>query len=335
MGKKVMFFIVIVMMCLTATALAGPKELAELVKAAEQEGTVTWQCGLRENEAKPLVEAFQAKYPKIKVVVEKESGSQEKLLREVMAGAEVTDIIQFDPDVEMEFVSMGVLEKVNWADFNVLPQLRFHNDMMVGTHLHSHVFVFNTKLLKKEDAPKTWQDLLNPKWMGKFTVDTSFNAYLRLVSAWGEAKVIDYLTKLGKQKPIFVRGHSETMALMSAGQYMLSSDPLLASAKTVQDKGGNLDWIAPDTVPAGIVKAGILKKNVKHPNAAKLFLGWEGSEGYKLLDKGNPARSLPFGGTYTAKLFAGKTMSWTPTKEQLPDRQAFFNKASTALGVPK
>jgi iron(III) transport system substrate-binding protein len=335
MIKKALYFVLAGVFGLAGTLYAGPKEFAELVKAAEKEGMITWQCGLRENEAKPLVEGFQQKYPKIKVVVEKESGSQEKLLREVLGGAELTDIIQFDPDVEMEFVKLGVLEKVNWADFNVAPQLRFYDGMMVGTHLHSHVFVYNTNLLKKEDAPKTWQDLLAPKWAGKFTVDTSFNAFLRLVGVWGQEKVIDYLTKLGKQKPIFVRGHSETMALMSAGQYMLSSDPLLASAKTVADKGGPLAWNAPDVVPAGIVKAGILKKNIKHPNAAKLFLGWEGSEGYKLLDKGNPARSLPFGGTYTAKLFAGKTMSWTPTPEQLPDRPAFFAKASAAVGVPK
>ena len=319
---------------LAGSVYAGPQEIAEIVKAAEKEGTVTWECGLRDYEAKPLIDAFQQKYPKIKVILEKESGSKEKLLREVLAGAEVKDVTQFDPDVENEFLELGVLEQVNWGDFNVLPQLRFHKDFMVATHLHSHVFAFNTKMLKKEEAPKTWEDLLAPKWAGKFTVDTSCNAYLRLVDAWGDKKVIDYLKKLGKQKPTFVRGHSETMALMAAGQYMMSVDTLLASAYTVFLKKGPLDWVAPDTIPAGMVKCGILKK-IKHPNAAKVFLGWLGSEGFKLLDKGNPARTVPFGGTYTAKLFEGRKMSWTPSQEQLPDRQAFFTNALDALGVPR
>jgi iron(III) transport system substrate-binding protein len=334
MVKKVVVLFMAVWVGVAGAAFAGPKEVAEFVKGAEKEGQVTWQCGLRDYEAAPLIEAFQKKYPKIKVILEKESGSQEKLLREVLAGAEIKDVTQFDPDSEHEFLDLNVLAQVNWADFDVLPQLRFHNDMMVGTHLHSHVFAFNTNLLKKEAAPKTWQELLDPKWAGKFTVDTSCNAYLRLVDAWGEDKVIDYLKKLGKQKPTFVRGSSETMTLMAAGQYTMSADTLLASASTVVQKGGPLAWNAPDTVPAGIVKCGVLKK-VEHPNAARVFLGWLGSEGYKFLDKGNPARAVPFGGTYTEKLFKGKTMSWTPTRQQLPNRQEFFKKALAALGVPR
>jgi len=320
---------------LASAAYAGPKEIAEIIKAAEKEGEVTWECDLKAAEAKPVVEAFMKAYPKIKLVQEKESGSKEKLLREVLAGAETKDVIVLDPDVENEFVQMDLLARVNWDDFGVLPQLRFHGDRMVGTYMHSHVFAFNTHQLKKQDAPRTWQDLLDPKWKGKFTVDTSCNAYLRLVDAWGADKVIAYLKKLGQQKPIFVRGHTNTMTLMAAGQYMLSVDVLLASASFVKIKGGPIDWIAPDTVPAGMVKNGILKKNVKHPNAARVFLGWMGAEGYQYVNEGNPARAASFGNTYTAGLFKGRKMSWTPTTEQLPDRQGFFNAAIAALGVPR
>lgn len=335
MLKKTLAFTLAGVLMLAGAAVAGPQEKAEIIKAAEKEGVVTWQCGLKASEAKPIVEAFHKAYPKIKLVQEKESGSKEKLLREVLAGAETKDVIQLDPDVENEFIEMDLLAKVNWDDFGVLPELQFHDGRMVGTYQHTHVFAFNTNLLKKEDAPKTWNDLLLPKWKGKFTVDTSCNAYVRLVDAWGADKVIAYLKKLGQQKPIFVRGHTNTMTLMAAGQYMLSVDVLLASANFVKMKGGPLDFIAPDTVPAGMVKNGILKKNVEHPNAARVFLGWMGAEGYKYVEKGNPARAVAFGDTFTARLCKGKKMSWTPTTKELPDRQAFFNAAIEALGVPR
>jgi len=335
MLKKTLAFTLAGVLMLAGAAVAGPQEKAEIIKAAEKEGVVTWQCGLKASEAKPIVEAFHKAYPKIKLVQEKESGSKEKLLREVLAGAETKDVIQLDPDVENEFIEMDLLAKVNWDDFGVLPELQFHDRRMVGTYQHTHVFAFNTNLLKKEDAPKTWNDLLLPKWKGKFTVDTSCNAYVRLVDAWGADKVIAYLKKLGQQKPIFVRGHTNTMTLMAAGQYMLSVDVLLASANFVKMKGGPLDFIAPDTVPAGMVKNGILKKNVEHPNAARVFLGWMGAEGYKYVEKGNPARAVAFGDTFTARLCKGKKMSWTPTTKELPDRQAFFNAAIEALGVPR
>ena len=334
MVRKTTVFLLALLLVPAGAVYAGPTEIAAIVEAAEKEGVVTWEGGLRGFEVKPLIKAFQKKYPKIKVVHNKESGSKEKLLREVLAGAEVKDVVQLDPDVEIDFVKRGLLQKENWSDFGVLPQLQFHDGLMVASHLHSHVFAFNTNLLKKQDAPKAWEELLEPKWKGNFTVDTSCNAYLRLVDAWGADKVLAFLEKLGKQKPTFVRGHTSTMTLMAAGQYTLSADVLLASAARVADKGGPLDWVAPDPVPAGMVKNGILKK-VKHPNAARVFLGWLGSEGYKYLEEGNKARCLPFGGTYTEKLFKGKRMSWTPTPEQLPDTQGFFRKAIEALGVPR
>lgn len=335
MVKRAMVYFLAGVFVLAGAVYAGPQDMAEIIKAAEKEGVVTWECGLKSKEAKPVAKAFQKDYPKIKLIVEKDSGSKEKLLREVLAGAEVHDVIQLDPDVENDFVEMDLLAQVNWDDFGVLPQLQFHQGRMVGTYQHNHVFAFNSKLLKKEDAPKNWAELLEPKWKGKFTVDTSCNAYLRLVDAWGADKVIAYLKKLGQQKPVFVRGHTNTMTLMAAGEYMLSVDVLLASANFVKMKGAPLDWVAPDTVPAGMVKNGILKKNVKHPNAARVFLGWMGSKGYKTVEQGNPARTVSFGDTYNARLFEGRKMSWTPTKKQLPDREKFFKDAIEALGVPR
>ncbi len=177
MKRKVIIFILAGVFAFTGAVLAASKEMAEIIKAAEKEGMVTWECGLREKEAKPIIDAFKKEYPNIKLIQEKESGSKEKLLREVLAGAETKDVIQLDPDVENEFVEMDLLAVVNWDDFGVLPQLQFHQGRMVGTYMHSHVIVFNTNMLKKEAAPKTWEDLLDPKWKGKFTVDTSCNAY--------------------------------------------------------------------------------------------------------------------------------------------------------------
>lgn len=76
-------------------------------------------------------------------------------------------------------------------------------------------------------------------------------------------------------------------------------------------------------------------KRAAHPNAARLFLGWLGSKGYKLMDNINRGRSVPFGGTFTAKLFEGKTLSKEPSVEQLPDSQKFISEIIKALGVPK
>jgi iron(III) transport system substrate-binding protein len=334
MAKKAMFLFLAVMIGLAGAVYAGPKEAAEIVKAAEREGKVTLTSSLKDDEIKPFIKAFQKEYPKIEIVPEREHGSAETLLRELVAGAEVNDVVQVHPDIENELIDMGFLGQGNWADFNVVPQLALDQNQTIGAFLHSHAIVFNTKLMKKEEAPKTWQDMLDPKWKGKFVVDTSCNSFLRLVDAWGKEKVLDYASKIGKQKPQFVRGDTETMTLMAAGDYTLSLGTLLSAAVFTSQKGGPLAWNIPDPVPTGFIKFAMLKKG-KHPNAARVFLGWLGSKGFKLMDDVNPGRSVPFGGTYTDKLFKGKTLSWTPSRKQLPDRQEFFSQMLTALGVPR
>ena len=92
MIKKVTVYFLAGVLVLAGVVYAGPKEMAEIVKAAEKEGMVTWEGGLRDFEVKPLIDAFRKKYPQIKVVHNKESGSKEKLLREVLAGMEVKDV---------------------------------------------------------------------------------------------------------------------------------------------------------------------------------------------------------------------------------------------------
>ena len=79
---------------------------------------------------------------------------------------------------------------------------------------------------------------------------------------------------------------------------------------------------------------GVLNKS-PHPNAAKLFLGWFGSKGFKLWDEINPPRGLPFGGTWLEKETKGKTWSYSPSIKQLPNPQEFERQLVKALGVSK
>jgi len=114
MAKKAMFLFLAVMIGLAGAVYAGPKEAAEIVKAAEREGKVTLTSSLKDDEIKPFIKAFQKEYPKIEIVPEREHGSAETLLRELVAGAEVNDVVQVHPDIENELIDMGFLDQGNW-----------------------------------------------------------------------------------------------------------------------------------------------------------------------------------------------------------------------------
>lgn len=339
MIRKGIIFILAVWMVIGGTAY-GQKQtqssLAEIIKTAEKEGEVRWTSTFRDDEVAPLIKAFNKEYPKIRVIHEREHGAeaQERLVRELASGALVNDLVQIHFDYEREFIAMDALERVNWANLKVLPQLVSNENRMVAVAAFPFCIGFNTKLVKKEEAPKTWEDFLDPKWKGKFVVDTRPQCFINLAGAWGSQKVLDYMKKLGKNTPIFVRGQTQLASMMAAGDYMLSASAMLQALTYVAQKGAPVAWNFPDPVPIDMVDFSVLKK-ARHPNAAKLLLAWLGNKGYKIWDEINWGRSVPYGGTLLEKAVQGKTLSFPPSYEQMPDRQQFEREAIKALGVKK
>jgi len=65
-------------------------------------------------------------------------------------------------DYVRDLMAMDALERVNWADWKVLPQMVSEGNRMVTAASFPYSIGFNTKLIRKEEAPKTWEDLLDP-----------------------------------------------------------------------------------------------------------------------------------------------------------------------------
>ncbi len=336
MVRKSMLIMIALMFIFSGFLNAQTKELAEVLKAAEKEGQFLWSSTLRENEAAPFVNAFNKEYPKIKASFQRQHGADamERLMREVQTGTVPYDAVHIHPDYMQEFLKMDVIEKVNWADLGVFPEFIHFDSRFVGAFSDPFIIIFNTNLIKPEEAPKNWNDFLDPKWKGKFVVDTRPSTFLRLAGAWGPEKVLDYLRKLGRNNPVFVRGQTQAATLMAAGDHSLAAGMYLSSYVYVEKKGGPLGFNVPDPVPTADADYGIIK-GAKHPNAAKIFLTWLGSKGYKLMDDVNWGRSTPYRDTRAAELFKGKTLSLPPTAEQVPDRQKFSQQMTEALGIKK
>ncbi len=338
MIRKSVILILAVWVVLCGTAYSQQKQpgLAEIVKAAEKEGEVLWTSTFKDDEVGPLIKAFNKDYPNIKVLHEREHGveSQERMLRELVSGATMNDVVQIGFDYERELIAMDALERVNWVDLKVLPQLVSNENRMVAVAGFPFCIGFNTKLMKKEESPKTWDDLLDPKWKGKVVVDTRPQCFVNLAGAWGPQKVLDYVKKLGQNSPIFVRGQTELASMMAAGQYMLSGSSYLQALVYVAQKGAPISWNFPVPVPIDMVDQAVLKK-AKHPNAAKVLLAWLGSKGYKIWDEINWGRGLPYGGTLLEKALQGKALSMPPSYEQMPDRQQFEREFIKTIGMKK
>jgi iron(III) transport system substrate-binding protein len=131
---------------------------------------------------------------------------------------------------------------------------------------------FNTQQVKREEAPKNYQELLHPKWKGKkiSVDDESYELLVGLIQAWGRNAAVEYLKKVASQEPMIGRGHSQRTQLLAAGEFPLA----IAYTHTVEyskSQGNSVDWV--NLEPVVIKFDGImLGAKAAHPNAAKLFI---------------------------------------------------------------
>lgn len=321
----------------TAATLTREQELAKLVEGAKAEGVVNWGDALKPEEAGPMIKAFTEKYPFIKVEHTRvnDTDSRERLFRELQANKVSFDIFDVSGEEIPPFKAANILMPIDWTKYyNIRTEMTDPDKLFIAYGGSVKVVAYNTNLVKKEDLPKTWDDLLDPKWKGKLVVDSRPKSFLHLMPAWGEQKVLDYLKKLADNKPQYRRGQSESIQLMAAGDIAIIAGSYYHSVKLVKDKGAPIDVVLLDPVPVSMSFMTIAKAT-PHPNAAKLFLGWMATEGEKYYDQAT-GRGLPFVGyeTGVAKLIGDKKLSifdytWALREDELD------KKAGQMMGLDK
>ena len=139
-------------------------------------------------------------------------------------------------------------------------------------YVNPFVLGYNTNLVKKQDVPRTYEQLLDPKWKGKqISIDDSAYGLLAgLIREWGKEKAVAYFKKLVVQEPVVMRGNTNRVQLAMAGEYPL----IIAYAPTIQREtslGHPMDWVPLEPVPVQVNPL-MLAANAPHPNAAKLFI---------------------------------------------------------------
>src|SRR4029078_7497607 len=142
----------------------------------------------------------------------------------------------------------------------------------VGTRLNVFVQAYNTGLVKKEDLPKTWEDLANPKWKGKLGIEQEDADWLQGEFAQvGEARATSVFKDIVATNGISVRkGHTLLTQLVVSGEIPLALTVYNYKAEQLKKKRAPIEWftIGPAIArPNGIAMA----KQAPHPHAAALF----------------------------------------------------------------
>jgi iron(III) transport system substrate-binding protein len=285
-------FLSVVMLTTAASAAPSATPVTQqLVDAAKQEGKVVFYTSIELQTAEKIGRAFEAAYPGISVQVERNGCERlfQRLAEERGSNIHVADAIECSDMTALlywkrqgwlaPFVPSDVAEK--WPADQRDPDGHFATERFTLSPI-----TYNTKLVKTEDAPKSFSDLLDKKWTGKIVkAHPGYSGTIMTVTfelsrdlGW------DYLKKLGQQRVMQVQSAAEPPKKAAQGERAIAADGGEYFMLQIRDQGGAIEPVYPSegtpSIPGG---AGIIV-DAPHPNAARLFISWLLSrEGQQLL----------------------------------------------------
>ena len=263
-----------------------PDRTERLIAAAKKEGSFTLYTTFAEKDIPTLIQPFEKKYG-IKVNVWRAGTDKilQRTLAENAAKRYEVDAIHFGSP-EMEALHREkVLQPVTSPYFRQLvPGAVPPHREWVATLLSVWVQAYNTNLVKKEDLPRTYQDLLDPKWKGKLGIEAKNQEWFSTVALeMGEERGMQFFRDLVSKNGVSVRqGHTLLTNMVVSGEVPMALTVYNYMPEAAKKKGAPIDWFAIEPAVARSNAIGIAQ-HARHPNAALLFYDYFISEGQSLL----------------------------------------------------
>jgi ABC-type Fe3+ transport system substrate-binding protein len=254
------------------------------IEEAKKEGTIRISATWDQGQYRKMMAPFVERYPFLKQEYSRGS-RQERVMKPLVAfqsGRIVTDLLGGIGGSFALFKEAGALEDMrDLPNFKNVPVgMRDEDGLWVGQRLRYWCMSYNTKLVKKEDLPKTWDDLLtNPIWRnGHLALSNRPNLWLANLWAlpgYGEKWGKSYLDRLFNDvKPqLRKEGNNALVSLVIAGEFLAALPSADYRTKQYVEKGAPVSWHCPEPVPMAISELSTIKGN-PHPYASKLWVNW-------------------------------------------------------------
>ncbi len=266
------------------TAASGPFSATadEACKAADGEnGAVNYVASTDAAVFAKEIEPFKAKYPGIEVAYTnlRSKDASQRLLAESQVGRGLSfdalagELPGFQPLFDEDLVL-----KVDW------PKLGIGQDLVVeqgnASVFRNYRLItglgYNTNLVKPEDLPNTWAELVNPKWAGKVIVDPRGQYLGTMAPAVGQEKTIDWFKQfMDVDKPLIIQGATASGQKVISGEALLTTSAADANIRESQAAGAPIGIKYLDFVPTSDYYT-LVMKDTPRPNKTACFLAWMG-----------------------------------------------------------
>lgn len=302
---------------------------AQWLQKAKAEGKLVLYSTDTPPQQAAILKKFNERYPFVKVEYLKAATlvRYQKVLLTARQGTPVCDVVTGLGGALKNYLDVKAL-----ADISALPvwgsypdELKYGN-MSIAFRKRYYSLAYNTNMVSKEDLPKTWEDLLGPKWSGQVAFN-SIAAGVWFNPIWhslGPEKATKLLEGFAHNKAQFRHeGADASVKFLAAGEYKIGVPVSEYNAYAVYAAKGPVDWLAVDPLPVGLGNIVILEK-AAHPFSARLYVNWilseEGQEVYASVTRANPVHPKLQGRSFNfpdlARRIAGKKLALrTPEME--------------------
>ena len=252
----------------------------ELIAAAKKEGSVVWYGSEDLQLVTAVAKAFEAKYPGIKATAERSGAERnfQRISQEYASNIYVVDVVtSSNPGPILYWKRNDLLEPfvpedvAKWPAADRDPEGYYAADCLTFAAMG-----YNSRLVKPEEAPKSFAELLDPKWKGKLVKahpgysGTIVTSTLALSQALGW----DYFEKLGQQQILQVQSAVDPPRKVAQGERPVMVDGAEASALQLIRSGAPIVLVYPVEGTPAVTLNGAVMKRAPHPNAARLFMNF-------------------------------------------------------------
>jgi iron(III) transport system substrate-binding protein len=313
----------------------SPEERQRLIiENGKKEGEVTLYTAVNMRDAQELIAGFNKSYPGIRVSVASLGGPGvlNKVLTEYRAGAHVADVVALNGISSMELIDKKIIVRYR------SPMAGFLRKGFVdaegywpGLYAIGYTMIYNSKRVSQQEAPKRYEDLLQPRWKNNLIMDAEDHDLLAgLIDLWGEAKATSFLRQIAQDQKVTLSRQSHTFMtqLVATGEHDLIVDGYVHNAVALKGKSAPIDYamtnptiIRPPTTIAITARA-------PHPYAAALLLDYHLSkQASEIMVKSQgrwaPRKDVPWTVEPPGELHSVNMLEWGRKYRQLV---ALFNK---------
>ena len=266
----------------------GADRQPRLIDGAKKEGRLTLYTSLNVDDAAALTNAFERKYG-IKTIVWRSSNENvlQRTLVEARSGRHDVDVLETD-GLTLESLHREQVLQPMWSPYfpDLLPQAIQSHREWIGTRISIFVQAYHTDKVQQTELPKTYEDLLDPKWKGRLGIEADdFDWFAAVVQDLGPERGLKLFGGIVAANGLSVRkGHTLLANLVASGDVPLALTVFNYKIEQLKRKGAPLEWFA--IAPAIARPNGVaVLRRAPHAHAAVLFYDFLISDGQQIIFK--------------------------------------------------